>query len=227
MNPTLNFSEQALFLYARANQKLGMLKRNCYFVNDTRRRKVLYLTLVRSIFEHCPTIWRPRSKTIIDKLENLQKRAMKWIRNECSTSYSIEDLYHVHCKQLDILPIRVRFDYHDLKTLHVIIHGLSCINLPEYLKFYTGNSRLRSSHLDNLCLISNVTPRGMNVSNKNDRNVFANSFFYRAHLIWNRLPKSLREIKGPGVFKTRLKQYLWQNAVFTGESDSLSSDDGG
>ena len=225
INPTLNFNEQALFLYAKANQKLGMLKRNCYFVNDIKKRKVLYLTLVRSIFEHCPTIWRPRSKTMIDKLENLQKRAIKWIRNEMNTSYSIDDLYYVHCKHLDILPIRVRFDYHDLKTLHLIIHGFSCISLPEYLKFYTGSSRLRSSHLDDLSLISDVIPRGSNASNS--RNAFSNSFFYRAHLLWNRLPKSLREIVGPGVFKIRLKQYLWESAVFISEDDSFSSDDGG
>ena len=224
INPTLNFNEQALFLYAKANQKLGMLKRNCYFVNDIKKRKVLYLTLVRSIFEHCPTIWRPRSKTMIEKLENLQKRAIKWIKNETSTSYSIEDLYYLHCKELDILPIRVRFDYHDLKTLHQIIHGFSCISLPEYLKLYTGSSRLRSSHLDDLCLISDVIPRGTNASNS--RNAFSNSFFYRAHLLWNRLPKCLREIIGPGVFKTRLKQYLWENAVFIGEDDSFSSEDG-
>ena len=218
INPALNFNEQALFLYAKANQKLGMLKRNCYFVNDIKKRKVLYLTLVRSIFEHCPTIWRPRSKTMIERLENLQKRAIKWIRNETNTSYSIDDLYYLHCKELDILPIRVRFDYHDLKTLHQIIHGFSCISLPEYLKLYTGSSRLRSSHLDDLCLISDVTPRGTNASNS--RNAFSNSFFYRAHLLWNRLPKCLREVIGPGAFKTKLKQYLWENAVFIGEDDS-------
>jgi hypothetical protein len=34
MNSTLNFNEQAEFLYAKANQKFGMLKRNCHFVKD-------------------------------------------------------------------------------------------------------------------------------------------------------------------------------------------------
>ena len=223
INPTLNFNEQALFLYAKANQKLGMLKRNCYFVSDVKKRKALYLTLVRSIFEHCPTIWRPRSKTMIDKLENLQKRALKWIRNETNTSYSIDDLYHLHCKELDILPIKARFDYHDLKTLHQIFYGLSCISLPEYLKPYTGSSRLRSSHLDDLCLISDVIPRGKNTTSS--RNAFSNSFFYRSHLLWNRLPRHLREIIGPGVFKSRLKKYLWENSVFTHVIDSSSSDD--
>ena len=94
LNSNLNFNEQAVFLYAEAIQKLGMLKKNGYFVNDIdKRRKVLYLTLVRSIFEQCPTIWRPRSKTKIEKLENLQKRDIKWVRNKMNTSYGIDDFH--------------------------------------------------------------------------------------------------------------------------------------
>ena len=54
MNTSINFTEQANFLYDKVNQKFGMLKRNCHFVSDIHRRKVLYLTLVRSIFGHCP-----------------------------------------------------------------------------------------------------------------------------------------------------------------------------
>lgn len=44
MNTSINFTEQANFLYDKANQKLGMLKRNCHFVSDINRRKVLYLS---------------------------------------------------------------------------------------------------------------------------------------------------------------------------------------
>ena len=35
-------------IISRANQKLGMLRRTCNFVNDVKRRRILYLTLVRS-----------------------------------------------------------------------------------------------------------------------------------------------------------------------------------
>ena len=97
LNSTLNFNEQAESLYAKANQKFGMLKRNCHFVKDINKRRALFLTLVRSIFEHCPVVWRPSSSTVISKLESLQKRALKWIRDDVSVSYSIEELYHVHC----------------------------------------------------------------------------------------------------------------------------------
>ena len=67
MNGSLNFSHHANMLYSKANQKLGLLKRTCHFVNNTRMKRALYLTLVRSIFEHCPIIWRPSSNSAIDK----------------------------------------------------------------------------------------------------------------------------------------------------------------
>ena len=219
MNSVLNFNEQANFLYGKANQKLGMLKRSCcYFVMDTNKRRVLYLTLVRSMFEHCPVVWRPKSKMIINKLEGLQKRALKWIRNEMGTSYSVDDLYYLHCKELEILPIKFRFDYHDLKTLHLIINGFSCVGLPDYLKFYSGSTRLRSSHLDHLSLVSDVSPRGN--SQSSSRSGFANSFFYRSYLMWNRLPLSLREIVRPSLFKTELIKYIWNEFVFRVENDA-------
>ena len=222
MNKVLNFNDQADFLYGKANQKLGMLKRNCYFVMDTNRRKALYLTLVRSMFEHCPVVWRPASKSIINKLEGLQKRALKWIRNEMGTSYSIDDLYHLHCKELNILPIKFRFDYHDLKTLHLIINGFSCVKLPEYLKFYSGSSRLRSTHLDHLSLESDVRPVGSSLPSS--RRGFANNFFYRSHLMWNRLPLALREIVRPSIFKTELIKYIWTEFVFKVDSSVSASE---
>ena len=126
-------------------------------------------------------------------------------------SYSLVDLYYSHCKRLNILPIRFRFNYHDLKTLHLIVHGYSCVQLPAYLKFYSGSTRLRSSHLDHLSLVSDIIPRGISQTNRSQRG-FSSSFFYRSHLMWNRLPLVLREIvasNSPLNFKSVLK-LCWQ-----------------
>ena len=48
----LDWKDQCSKVLSKANQKLGMARRNCYFVQDVNRRRVLYLTLVRSLFEH-------------------------------------------------------------------------------------------------------------------------------------------------------------------------------
>ena len=223
MNRTQNFTEHTDYLYSRANQRLGLLKRSCHFVDSTPKRRILYLTKVRSIFEHCPVVWRPSSDSAVCKLESIQKRAVKWINKEqLSISYSSNKLlYFTHCKQLNILPVQYRFDYHDLKLLHLVVNNLSCIKLPLYLQFYGGSSRLRSTHLDHLSLVSNIVPTGARSSTS--KRGFSHSYFYRAHLIWNRLPLSLREIVQPNEFKCKLTQYIWKEFVIT-TSDSDSED---
>ena len=92
-------------------------------LNNTASRRVLYLSMVRSIFEHCPKVWRPSANTATNKLETIQKRAIKWIYQDYSVSYNSSDdlLYYAPCKQLKILPVRYRFDYHDLKRFHKIL----------------------------------------------------------------------------------------------------------
>ena len=124
MNRTLNFTEHVILLYNKANQRFGLLKRTCHFIDNTARRRVLYLSMVRSIFEHCPTVWRPSAYTATNKLETIKKRAIKWINQNYSVSYSSNHLlYYAHCKQQKILPVRYRFDYHDLKLFHLIVHA--------------------------------------------------------------------------------------------------------
>ena len=95
---TLNISEHTDSLYKRANQRFGLLKRTCHFIDNNAKRRFLYLTMVRSIFEHCPVVWRQPANTAIHKLEYIQKRAVKWINQDFSISYSYNDLlYYSHC----------------------------------------------------------------------------------------------------------------------------------
>ena len=216
-NGTLNFTQHADILYSKANQRFGLLKRTCHFINNTMRKRALFLTMVRSIFEHCPYVWRPSAISSINKLESIQKRGVKWIlsdnqysRVSYSTSYH---LYLVHCKQLNILPIKFRFDFHDLKMFHSIVYGYSCVELPDYVKPFHG-ARLRNSHLDKKCYVCTIQP---NIKNHNfntaSQGILSQSFFFRTHLLWNRLPISLREIIRPSLFKSKLIDYLWKNSI--------------
>ena len=162
INGTLNWTQQTNKLYVRANQRFAIVRRTCDFIYNPNMKRILYLTLVRSIFEHCPIVWRPSSSTAVDKLESLQKRAMKWIIGDPLTSYSTDmSLYHIHCKQHNILPIRLRFNVHDLIAFDTIVYQYCCVKLPSYLSYVSG-TRLRSSHLDSTCFVSNIIPRSNN-----------------------------------------------------------------
>ena len=214
---TSNFdwAEQCEKVLSKANQKLGMSRRNCHFVIDENRIRVLYLTLVRSQFEHCSVIWRPVAKTLINKFESLQKRAIKWILQEEYMSYSPES-YILKCKQLNIMPIADRFNFLDLIFFFKVIKGLVPVELPPYLTLYQGNTRLRSCHLDKLCYVSSLSPRSAT-------NAFANSFFFRTHTKWNRIPLDIREIESITEFKSQLTVHMWKNIM--SETQNEVSDD--
>ena len=199
-----------------ANQKLGLTRRTCHFVHDQVRRRVLYLTLVRSQFEHCSVIWRPQTKTLTDKLENLQKRAIKWILFEEYTSYSLI-MYIQKCRQLNILPLSIRFDFLDILFFYKVTRGLLPVELPTYITPHIDSRRLRSCHLDYLCYTSSITPRS-------SHGAFAQSFFYRTVLKWNRIPLSIREIERLGEFKVKLRAFLWTQIILDSEDDFISDD---
>ena len=110
---SFNWTEQCQKVYSKANQMLGLAKRTCFFVNDENRRRAIYLSLVRSQFEHCSVIWRPTTKTKLCKFEGLQKRALKWILSEEELSYSSPTTYIKKCRQANVLPIHARFDLLD------------------------------------------------------------------------------------------------------------------
>lgn len=207
INCKLNFNEQCEKVYSRANQRFGLTKRICYFVNDIRRKRILYLSLIRSQFEHCSSIWRPTGRTMLNKMENLQKRCIKWILAEEFLGYQCWETYVLKCRQVDILPICKRFEFNDLVLFYKVLNGLIPLQMPEYLKFFDGNTRLRSCHLDHLSLVSDIGP-------------LKKSFFYRTHHEWNRLPLELRSVQSITVFKHNLLKFLWSSVLEETEFDS-------
>ena len=92
---------------------------------------------------------------------------------------------------------------HDLVLFHKIFHKRVPVKMPSYLSLFTG-SRLRSSHLDNLCFVSSVLPSGSSIATLNK------SFFYRTHSLWNRLPLEIRQIVSTIEFRKELIIHFWE-----------------
>ena len=142
------------------------------------------------------------------KVEGIQKCALKWVFGEENISYSCQSVYWKKCKDVNVLPMCYRFEFTDLILFHKILHGLIQVNFPSYLHFYSNNSRLRFCHLDTLSLVCDIIPR-TTASQDTTTNAFANSFFYRTHLSWNKLPMDIRTIDSPDEFKSKLKAHMW------------------
>ena len=130
----------------------------------------------------------------------------------CPSYTANPELYYIDCKQLQILPIKFRLQFHDLIMLHSIIYGLSHCKLPAYISFFSGNN-LRSSHLDKLCLVSSITPNSINNLDIESNGGFSNAYFYRSHILWNRLPLSIRQISSTNKFRNELNRFIWNSEV--------------
>ena len=82
--------------------------------------------------------------------------------------------------------------------------------MPDYLTLYSGDSRLRSTHLDNLSFVSNISLTTTSISNLNK------SFLFR-YALWNFLPFDLINSMTPSQFKIKLIKHYWNMAATDNE----------
>ena len=139
---------------------------------------------------------------MIDKFEKFQKKCIKWILSEQELSYSNE-VYLRKCKQFNIIPLLYRFMFNDMNLFHKVVYKIIPVTMHDYLTLYSGDSRLRSTHLDNLSFVSNISLTTTSISNLNK------SFFFRSHTLWNFLPFDLRNSMRPSQFKIKLVKHYW------------------
>ena len=100
-----------------------------HFVNNTQKRRTLYLTLVRSLFEHGSQIWSPVGTSAITSFENFQKSCIKWIVHEQFKPYREAD-YLIKLTTLNILSIKYKFILSDLLLFHESIFELVPVIFP-------------------------------------------------------------------------------------------------
>ena len=81
--------------------------------------------------------------------------------------------------------------------------------MPYYLVNYSGNSRLRSSHLDYMSYILDTSITSPQKRHARGSAKFYKSFYYRAAQLWNNLPLDIREISAHVEFKLAARDYLW------------------
>ena len=215
MSSKLSWIKQCTALRSKASSRLGLLRRTCHFVKNIQQKRVLYLALVRSQFEHCSVIWSPSSDAGFARLESVQRRAVRWILSEQQENYD-ELTYLTKLRTLDLLPIEFKLAHTDLSLFHRIVYRSTVIKLPYYLRQVTSEdlTRLRSDHRDTTQLICEIEER---------LDVFKDSFFNRTYIYWNRLPVNLRKEPDIDEFQVKLREYLWTMLLDEFNSDGSTS----
>ena len=222
----INWTENVLALCTKASSRLGLMKRSLRFIKDRKQKRAFYLALVRSLFEHCSIVWRPTTIILTEKVESIQRRAVKWILGEQDHHYNDFE-YLSRLKDLDLMPMEFKFTFTDLVMFHNIYNDRSVIKLPHYLIPITNNdcNRLRSNIRQPERLhefeSSGVPDLNQRRNNRYDRfslkctieakaRSFKGSFFFRTHSEWNDLPSELKGETDSSVFKCNLKKHLWE-----------------
>ena len=142
MTSKFTYKAHQEYIIKKATVQFNLLRRTCHYVHNTKKRRTLYLTLVRSIFNHCSHIWKPIDSAVLP-FEALQKRCIKWIFKESYMPYNDRE-YISKLQELEILPIDYYFLKIDLQLFYKIIHELVPIKLPEDI--IECNLRTRSRH---------------------------------------------------------------------------------
>ena len=55
---------------------------------DKNSRMAIYKSFIMSNFNYCPLVWMFTSKTSLSKLENIQKRALRFVLNDYQSGYT-------------------------------------------------------------------------------------------------------------------------------------------
>ena len=187
----------------KAYMMLGIIKRN--FVHLSHNCFViLYKSLVRSHLEYANSVWYPKRKTDVDKLERVQKRATKLIPELSKRSYSDR------LKALHLPTLKYRRFRGDMIEVFKIIKGMydpACVPQFEFINLGNDTVRTRGNQYK-------LTQHRYHY----DLRKF--SFTNRVIPIWNSLPNQVVCAETVNSFKNRLDKF-WsdQEVLYDYKSD--------
>ena len=207
INEKLLWTDHCNEIVKCANSKLALLMRTCHFTTNKSQKRTFYLTVVRSIFEHCSIIWHPLSSNQLSKFDAIQKKAVKWIYGQQFGHYSVTE-YMSKQKMLNILPIKFKFILNDLVLLYKIVNGFINIQLPEHFTFTKPNEVRYTRNTSEIINENDMTHVKCSIKPSCDN--FKNNFFFRTMVIWNRLPYNIRQVPSISSFKVQVTKFLWE-----------------
>ena len=153
----------------KGNRTLGFLRRN-FRDCTTQVKAATYTTMVRPTLEYATTVWDPHLQKDIKTLEQVQRRAARYVLNDYSTRTPGCVTNMVNKLQWESLEARRKSDR--LAMLYKIQHGLVDIQPEDYIQ--QSDRRTRGEHRLYQERIGNE--------------IYNNSFFPITIRDWNSLP---------------------------------------
>ena len=117
------------------NKILGLIKRTCKEFQDVSTLRTLYPAQVRSQPQYCSVLWSPHTSRNISKLEEIQRRATKFI-------LKTNDDYEQRRKKLNLLSLeQIQRFLFDVLFLYKALNGYINIDLFTYVQFFSDSDR--------------------------------------------------------------------------------------
>ena len=165
-----------------ANATLGMIKRTI----KSRSKNVilrLYKALVRPKLEYCVQAWRPYLAKDIDRIERVQHRATKMIK-ECKNMS-----YENRLVATGLTTLEDRRTRGDVIEVFKMVNGINKVDYQNY--FHLADNNITRGHKFKLAKA------------RSRLDIRKNYFSQRAVNVWNNLPASVVEAESVNSFKNR------------------------
>ena len=135
-----------------------------------------------------------------------QSKREQWINGEQFASYT-DEIFVEKQRELNILPIKLKFIYTDLILFYKIVNKTVSITLPSYISVCGPEDVRYTRRNAPIHDLSDFSTYNCNITPSCD--VFKNSYFYRSVHRWNKLPVSIRQVGRISSFKSMLTKFLW------------------
>ena len=116
---------------AEVNKLLGLLKRSCPLLTKVAVRRSLYLAIVKPHLCYATEVWSPAQKSLKVKVEQVQRRATRWILSLKPGQMS----YGERLLALDMLPLAYDGEIKDLVFFFKAVYGQIDIDVSDYVSF--------------------------------------------------------------------------------------------
>ena len=124
----LSWNKHGDVISSKAQKMLNVLYRTCKDITDISTKKLLYITWVRSCLEYASVVWSPHSKRNINNLEQVQRRATRFILGR---DYSEDE----RLSKLNLLPLKYRREINDFVFFFKCLKNIYKLNIFDYVSF--------------------------------------------------------------------------------------------
>jgi exonuclease III len=181
-------------IVSKANKYLYFIIRALGFHAPVKAKKTLYLSLVRSQIEYGTIIWSPFTKTNLELIERVQRKATRYICNYANLNYK------ERLTRCDLVPLSSRREILDVQFAHKGRSGVLgedirtlCTNRPHRrnVRLDRGNSKIRAHSFQT--------------------ETFSHFYTNRLPSIWNGLPEATRVlayIPKSTIFKSMVRRHF-------------------